>query len=49
MDVEALYPFIDISFACEKCEEPLNASKVVFDNVDYEEVGLLLAFTNTTV
>ena len=35
MDVEALYPSIDISFACENCEELLNDSDLEFANVDY--------------
>ena len=48
MDVEALYPSIDTSFACEKCEKLLlKSSDLDFAKVDYEEIGLFLAFTNT--
>ena len=46
-DVEALYSSIDIDFATEKCCELLHDSDVVFENVDWEELGLYISLTST--
>ena len=42
MDVEALYPSIDIDFSVEKCEKLVYESEVQFKNVDVNELGLYL-------
>ena len=42
MDVEALYPSIDVEFAVEKCCELIYDSDLQFENVDTEELGLFL-------
>ena len=47
MDVEALYPSIDIDFSLSCCAELLMESDVSFENVDYSELGLFLALTNS--
>ena len=43
MDVEALYPSIDINFSVEKCVELIYESGVQFKNADINELGLYLA------
>ena len=45
MDVEALYPSIDIDFAVDKCMELLQESDLKFSNVNTDELGLYLALT----
>ena len=47
MDVEALYPSIDIEFAVEKCIELLRESGIQYTNIDFDELGLFLAFNDT--
>lgn len=47
MDVEALYPSIDIEFAVEKCAELLMDSGIEFKNVDTDELGMFLVFNDT--
>ena len=48
-DVKALYPSIDIDFACEKVAEMFMTSDVEIDedSVDKREVGLYLALNRT--
>ena len=48
MDVEALYPSIDITFAVEKCQEMIAESDLELKHVDVDELGLFLALTTTT-
>ena len=43
MDVEALYPSLDIDFTVEKVCEVLYESAVKFEGVDYKELGLYLS------
>ena len=43
MDVKALYPSIDIDFAVQKCVEMIKESKVSFEKVDTEELGLYIS------
>ena len=43
MDVEALYPSIDVDFAVDKCVELLKESHVTFKNVNTDELGLYIA------
>ena len=45
MDVKALYPSIDIEFAVEKCVEMIVESKMNFENVNADELGLYLSLT----
>ena len=45
MDVKALYPSIDIDFAVEKCVKMIVRSKMKFENVNTEELGLYLSLT----
>ena len=47
MDVEALYPSIDIKFAVEKCEQMLCESSIEFKHIDTNELGLFLSLTTT--
>ena len=47
MDVEALYPSIDIEFAVERCIELLRESGIQYTNIDFDELGLFLAFNDT--
>ena len=48
-DVKALYPSIDIDFACEKVAEMFMTSDVDIDevSVDKRELGLYLALNRT--
>ena len=43
MDVEALYPSLDIDFTVEKVCEMLHDSKVTFEGINYKELGLYLS------
>ena len=47
MDVEALYPSIDIDFAVEKCVELLKESNISFNNVNTDELGLYITLLTT--
>ena len=47
MDVEALYPSIDIDFSVDICGDLLLESDITFEKVDYKEVGLFLSLTMT--
>ena len=47
MDVEALYPSLDIDFTVEKVCELLLESDVNIKGVDYKEVGLYLSLVKT--
>ena len=47
MDVDALYPSIDIEFAVEKCMELLIKSGIQFKNVDTGELGLFLMYNDS--
>ena len=47
MDVEALYPSLDIVFTVEKVCEVLHDSKVNIEGVDYKELGLYLSLVKT--
>ena len=47
MDVEALYPSIDIDFDVDRCIELLRESGIKFTNVDFDELGLFLVFNDT--
>ena len=47
MDVEALYPSIDIDFVVDKCIELLQDSGIQFTNIDFDELGLFLIFNDT--
>lgn len=49
MDIEALYPSIDIDVAAEKCSDLLLESDITFDQVDCEELGRLFKFICTDV
>jgi len=49
MDVESLYPSIDIDFAVDKCIELLQDSGIQFTNIDFDELGLFLIFNDTEV
>ena len=42
MDVESLYPSIDVDFAVEKCVELLQESDITFENVQADELGLYI-------
>ena len=48
MDVEALYPSIDITFAVEKCQEMIAENDLEVRHVDVDELGLFLALTTAT-
>ena len=43
MDVEALYPSLDIDFTVDKVCEMLYNSKVTFEGINYKELGLYLS------
>ena len=43
LDVKALYPSLDLSFTIEKVCTMFRESEVVFEGVDYEEVGLYIS------
>ena len=47
MDVEALYPSIDVDFSVDRCGDLLLESGATFENVDYKELGLFLSLTMT--
>ena len=47
MDVEALYPSLDIDFTVEKVGELLYESDVCIKGIDYQELGLYLSLTKT--
>ena len=47
MDVEALYPSLDIAFTVEKVCEVLHDSKVNIEGVDYKDLGLYLSLVKT--
>ena len=47
MDVEALYPSIDIDFSLSCCSKLLMESDITFESVDYSELGLFLSMTNS--
>ena len=47
MDVEALYPSIDVAFAVDRCTELIRESQIKFTNVDADELGLFLMFNDT--
>ena len=42
MDVEALYPSIDVDFSVDRCGDILLESGITFENADYKEIGLFL-------
>ena len=46
-DVKALYPSLDIDFTIDKVCEMFQESSVKVDGIDYEEMGLYLAFNTT--
>ena len=47
MDVEALYPSIDVDFSVDRCGDILLESGITFENADYKEIGLFLSLTTT--
>ena len=47
MDVESLYPSIDIEFSVDRCCELILDSEISFEQVDTDELGLFLALTVT--
>ena len=47
MDVEALYPSIDIEFAAQKCTELLLETGIKFKNVNIAELGLFLIYNES--
>ena len=47
MDVEALYPSLDIEFTVDKVCELLYDSSVNIEGIDIKELGLYLSLTNT--
>ena len=47
IDVEALYPSLDIEFTVDKVCEMLYDSEVRIEGVDYKELGLYLSLTKT--
>ena len=47
MDVEALYPSIDIDFSVDRCVELIYESGVEFINIDVDELGLYLSLCLT--
>ena len=47
MDVEALYPSIDVDFAVEKCIELLKDSDIIFEKVNTDELGLYITLLAT--
>ena len=47
MDVEALYPSIDIDFTIDKVCELLLNSNVEFEGINYKELGLYLSLVKT--
>ena len=47
MDVEALYPSLDIEFTVDKVCELLYESSVKIEGIDYKELGLYLSLTKT--
>ena len=47
MDVEALYPSLDIGFTVDKVCELLYESDVKIEGIDYKELGLSLCKSNT--
>ena len=47
MDVEALYPSLDIEFTVEKVCEVLYNSRVNIEGVDYKELGLYLSLVKS--
>ena len=47
MDVEALYPSIDIDFASDRCIKLLRDSGIRFTNIDADELGLFLVYNDT--
>ena len=47
MDVEALYPSIDIDFAVENCVELLKNSDITFESVNTGELGLYITVLTT--
>ena len=47
MDVEALYPSIDIDFAADRCIQLLKESGIKFINVNADKLGLFLVYNDT--
>ena len=47
MDVEALYPSLDIPFTIEKVCELFHESDIQIEEIDYKELGLYLSLTHT--
>ena len=47
MDVEALYPSLDIPFTIETVSQMFHQSDVKIEGVDYKELGLYLSPTHT--
>ena len=47
MDVEALYPSIDITFAVEKCEQMFCESNIEFKHIDTNKLQLFLSLKTT--
>ena len=45
MDVEALYPKIDIEFSVDKCVEMTQKSEIQFNHINFDELGLYLVMT----
>ena len=43
MDVEALYPSIDVDFTVEKVYKGLHDSDINIEGIDYMELGLYLS------
>ena len=47
MDVEALYPSIDVDFAVVKCVQLLKESDLTFENVNADELELYVTLLRT--
>ena len=47
-DVKALYPSLDIDFTVKIVSEMFEKSAITIDGVDYEEMGLYLAYNRST-